>query len=210
MTGLAGGLLAAAAVLAPLDWVAKARRWRARPATKAAVLVTLGAVALTLEPVVAGQRGWVLAALALGLAGDLALLRSGGLARGASLFAAGHVCYLVGFAVRDAPLSGVPGLGVLLVATVAVAWRVLPAARAGSGTGLAGGVAAYLVVLLALVVGAVLGGGPVAALGAVAFALSDLALLHDRFVGSLRRLGLVATALYHLAQGLLVVSLALG
>lgn len=210
MTPAAAGLLALAAVGAALDWAAKARGWRTRPMTKAAVIALLVGVALALQPVVPAQRGWVLGALALSLVGDLALLSPRRLAWGGLAFAGAHGCHLVGFALRDAPPAGTPGLGILLVAAVLVASTALPALREQQGTAVAAGAAAYLMVLAALVVGAVRDGGPLAVLGAGLFAASDLALLHDRARGGVRGLGVLATAGYHLAQGALVASLALG
>lgn len=212
MTALAAALLAAAGAVAVADWVAKARRSPARRLLKPAVPVLLIGVALSVEPVVAAQVPFVVVGLALGLAGDVVLLRRGSarLPLGALLFGAGHLAYLGGFAVRQAEPGGDVLIALLAVATVLAARSFLPAAHREGGRRLAGIVSVYLVVLAALLLGAVLGGGWLAVAGAATFWGSDLLLLHARFVGSVRAFDLAATVTYHLAQGAIVGSLVVG
>ncbi len=212
MTTLAAALLALAVGVAVADWVAKARRSPARRVLKPAVPVLLIGVALTVEPAVAAQVPFVVVGLALGLAGDVVLLRrgSGRLPLGALLFGLGHLAYLGGFAVRQAEAGGAWLIAVLLLATVLVARSFLPAAHREGGRRLAVIITVYLVVLAALLLGAVLGGGWLAVAGASTFWGSDLLLLHARFVGSVGACDLAATVTYHLAQVAIVGSLVVG
>ena len=212
MTTLSAVLLGLVAGVAVADWAAKARRSPARRVLKPAVPLLLVGVALTVDPAVAAQVPFVVLGLAFGLAGDVVLLRRGSarLPLGALLFGAGHLAYLAGFAVRQAEGGGGVLIAVLAVATVLAARSFLPAAYREGGRRLAGIVVAYLAVLAALLLGAVLGGGWLAVAGAATFWASDLLLLHARFVGSVRAFDLAATVTYHLAQIAIVGALVAG
>jgi uncharacterized membrane protein YhhN len=75
MTATAWAWLAAAGILAVLDWIAVAQG--ARPAeriVKPLVLVSLVGAAVAAHPLKPAVHGWLIAALSLGLVGDIALV----------------------------------------------------------------------------------------------------------------------------------------
>jgi uncharacterized membrane protein YhhN len=74
-------------------------------------------------------------------------------------------------------------------------------------TALVGPVAVYLVAIATMAVLAVNVGVPAAAAGAVLFVASDTVLALGRFVRPIHRGDVVVHVTYHLAQGLLVLSL---
>ena len=209
MTPTAWLLLLLAVACAVADWyaVAVAKR-RLEYVAKPGVMVGLIGAALALAPTAPGIVPWFVAALALSLVGDVALMLPrerfvGGLVA----FLLAHLAYVVGLGLQA---QGVVGalLGLLVVAAVlvTVGRRVFGAARAGQRR-LLGPVAAYMVVISAMVVAAFATGQPMAMAGAALFYASDANLAWDRFVAR-RRWGHLATIVtYHLGQALLVLSL---
>lgn len=209
MTAAAWVLLSVAAVAAVADWIAV---WR-RPSTsenvlKPLVLVALIVVALALHPANDAQRAWFVVALVLSLAGDVFLLPDvDRFVPGLASFLLAHVAYIVGFAVAGrgdmplvfavAPLVGMGFMSIYVARVVAARERSL-----------VGPVVLYSAVITTMVAAAFWHGDANGTAGAVFFAMSDMTLATDRFVRSLRWMPLYVMVTYHLAQALLVLSLA--
>lgn len=184
---------------------------RAEYVAKPLTLVLLIAGAATAD--LGTAKAWVLAALVLGLLGDVALLFSHedspgdgtdvAFLIGLGSFLLGHVAYLIAFARHGLhPVQLLAGALVVLGAAVLVLPRVLRGARE-----LAVPVGAYAALLAAMTV---LGFGTAAvvtAIGALLFLLSDLTLAWGRFVQPLRRGPVIVAVTYHLAQLLIVIGL---
>jgi uncharacterized membrane protein YhhN len=135
---------------------------------------------------------WMIAGLALGVAGDAALLGRSNAAfmAGLGAFLLGHIAYVVGVATLLAPGQW-PGAAqlaaVLPLAAAAVVlvylWKHLGSMRAP--------VMAYMLAIVLMVIGALAvaryDGGTAAnrlALGAVIFFASDFAVARDKFIGA--------------------------
>lgn len=209
MPALASTSLAALAVAAPLDWWSVAVRGRRREwVLKPLVLALLIVAAWSLGAPETTAGRWLLVALGLSLAGDVALLSDSDprFIVGLASFLAAHLAFVVAFAHLGIPRAGLGFVGLaLVVALVAVVGRrVVPAARAEGGLVLAGAVAAYMGVIGVMVVTAWATGHLLVALGATVFMVSDAVLALDRFVRA-RRFGPVTVMVtYHLGQVLIV------
>jgi uncharacterized membrane protein YhhN len=212
-------LLVLAGVVAVGDWLAVARGLRnvefvAKPLT---LLLLLGAAGLAdLGP----AKPWVLAALALGLLGDVALLFTDEEAAredenpdaafliGLGCFLFGHLAYVVAFMQHGLhPIQGLAGVLVVAGASALALPRILRGADRDGGPGLAGAVGTYAAALGAMTV---LGFGTAAiatAFGALLFLTSDITLAWGRFVQPLRRGPVLVAVTYHLGQLLIVVGL---
>lgn len=200
---LAWVLLTAAAVTAVLDWIAVSRRDRAvEYVCKPATLALLVGTALALDPVDSTQRTWFVVALVLSLLGDVFLmLPRDAFVPGLASFLLGHLAYIGGLRLESRgfhPMA-VPVMG----SAVAVAQRVLRSVDRE----LLVPVAAYMVVITTMAVYAVNTGDWRAGVGAVVFMVSDSLIAWDRFVQPVRHARLAIMTTYHLAQGLLVLSL---
>jgi uncharacterized membrane protein YhhN len=232
MTATGWAWLAAAGVLAVLDWIAVAQGARqteriAKPLVLAALLMA-AVVSHPLKPVV---HGWLIGALALGLVGDLALVaerrpvpelvpagdqpatKSG--RRTGWLFLAGLLAFLLGHLsyARAMQLYGLDrlslafGLLLVLIALLSFGYRIIAGAHALGGGTLTVGVTLYMVALGSAVV---LGVGTAQlwiAGGILLFAISDLVLASDRFVQARPLAPVVVIISYHLAQALLLLGL---
>lgn len=206
-------LLGLTALVAVGDWVAVARdEHRFELALKPLTLILLIAAAASAD--LGAAKPWVIAALVLGLIGDVALMFSAqdsadvAFIGGLSAFLLGHIAYSIGF-LRH----GVLGLqllgGVLIVGGVSALLlpRLVPGVRAAGGSQLLGPVVGYvgaLGVMAALAVGT---GSVATAAGGVLFLASDGTLAWQRFVKVLPRGPLIVIVTYHLAQILIVVGL---
>jgi uncharacterized membrane protein YhhN len=212
------GVIAAAgsaAVFAVGDWVSRAgdrTRWRRRLeyVCKPATIVALAVAAALVDPARgAGPRQhWFVAALVCSLVGDvLLMLPRERFVGGLSAFLVAHVCYVVGFWTHGpGPLPLVAAALTVTVAMGGLARRILPAVRRQDRR-LVVPVTAYMVVIASMVTTALASGNPVAALGAVLFAVSDAMIAWDRFVGSFADAGVWIMVTYHLGQAALVASL---
>lgn len=209
MNGTAWGLLAVAAAIALVDWEAVRRRPSSLEyVCKPAVMVALIGVALALDPADGGQRAWFVAALVLSLAGDVFLLPTPDLfVAGLASFLLAHVAFVAGFAQVTDPSAAGWVLVVLLLVPVAVVARTVLAAVARKAPELRAPVVAYIAVIGAMVAMAVLSGDAVAIAGAAMFATSDSILAINRFAHRRPWMPLAVMVTYHLAQGLLVLSL---
>ena len=205
MNAAAWVVLGLAAGVAVADWVAV---WR-RPSSiesllKPLVLVLLIAAAVLVEPSDSGQRAWFVAALVLSLAGDVFLLPAvDRFVPGLASFLLAHVAYIVGLRYDDGPLW--PAVGVVLLVPVAI--RVIGAVRWREPELLVP-VVVYITVIAAMVAMALRSGDGLAAAGAVTFAASDSMLALDRFDRYRRWMPTAVMVTYHLAQALLVLSVA--
>jgi len=196
------------AVLAVVDWYAVAtHRRRLEGVAKPATMLALIGAAIAMGAAEAPAGRWLLGALALGLLGDVFLLGDteprfmGGLAA----FLLGHLAYVVAFVVLglDHPAWALIGAAVFAVALVP-GWRVLRATHREGGVALAGPVAAYVLIIGAMVCAAWAAGRPLAGLGAAVFLASDTMLALDRFVTPQRWGHLPVMVTYHLGQVLIV------
>lgn len=200
-----------AGLLAAVDWWAVARD---RPAVerwaKPAVMVALGAVAVALDAPGSTTGWWVLAALALGLVGDVLLLGDsdarflGGLAA----FLVGHLAWVVAFLATglDAPAGAWVGAAVVLLA-LGAGHRIVPGAHREGGPALSVPVVIYMAVIAAMAVAGWATGLLVVGLGASLFVVSDTVLGLGRFDRERRWTRPVVMVTYHLAQALLVAGL---
>lgn len=215
-------LIGIALVAAVVDWVAVARddrrvEYAAKPAVLAAL--ALAAAALPADHTdLLHRKWWFVAALACSLVGDVLLMLPRDLfVPGLSAFLTGHVLFIVGLLQPPSPPGSPPfafsatGLAVAAaVVVLAAAWPAYLIFRALLHDGrreLVAPVAAYLVVIATMAVLAANVGVPAAAAGAALFVVSDTVLACNRFVRPFRRGNVVVHVTYHLAQGLLVLSL---
>jgi uncharacterized membrane protein YhhN len=195
-------------VFAALDWLAVGQRrrvleWVCKPAVM--VFLIWWALVLDVEGP-AGQRWWFVAALAFSLAGDVFLMLPkpvflGGLAS----FLVGHVCYAAGFLVEGYDGSSAAELALLAGGALRLGGPIL---RSVSERGLQRAVVAYMTVISVMVALAAGTGDGRALAGAVLFYVSDAQLAWNKFKAPLRwgKLRIIVT--YHVAQFLLVWSLA--
>jgi uncharacterized membrane protein YhhN len=183
------------------------RSRRLEYACKPAVPALLIAAALALESSSEAQRAWLVAALALALAGDVFLMLPRDLfVAGLAAFLLAHLAYVAGF--QAAGVSGgelARAAAVIALAAVLLAARLLPAA-APAEPGVGPPVALYSAAIWAMVAHA-LTASPVAGAGAVLFMGSDALIAWNRFLRPLAWAPLAIIVTYHLAQALLTVSL---
>jgi uncharacterized membrane protein YhhN len=213
--------LAIAAIAAVIDWIAVwvggASGRRVERIAKPAVPVALLAAALLAHawtPEAQAARPWLVLGLAASLVGDVLLLPPDRFVPGLLAFLAAHLAYLVAFLqlTGEGPwlVIGIAAAALLLV-TVG---RVL--VRAASRVGLAGPVTAYLVAITLMAVAATRTGEMAAIAGAWLFVASDAMLGWGRLrapqpaspQGGGRTQRVAVHATYHLAQGLIVLALA--
>jgi uncharacterized membrane protein YhhN len=208
----AAALLVVAAVVAAVDWIAVARDVMAvERIAKPLVMVALVAAAAAVDPVSSTERAAFVIALLLGLVGDVLLLEPDDQNRflaGLGAFLFGHGAYLVG--LLDVQVDGpgeVIGIAVVLVLLGTLGRVVIRGARHRDGIAMAAPVAAYVLVLCAVIV---LGVGTQhwpAVVGVLLFGSSDGILGYRQFVDRRPWMDTAVAVTYHLAQGLLVLSL---
>jgi uncharacterized membrane protein YhhN len=203
---------AVVAVAAPLDWWAvgvggRRREWALKPLVLAALVVA----ALAMGATDSATGWWLLAALVLSLAGDVALLSESAprFVAGLGSFLLAHLAYVAAFAHAGMPRGWLAAVGLLLVGVLSltVGRRVVPAAAREGGPGLGAACTAYLAVIGAMVVSAWATGRPLVALGATVFMVSDAVLALDRFVRPLRFGKVAVMVTYHVGQVLIVLGL---
>jgi uncharacterized membrane protein YhhN len=196
------------AVLAVVDWYAVARGDRrtetwAKPGTLVALIVT----ALVLGATDTTAGGWLLVALALGLAGDVFLLGDSDVRfrLGLGAFLVGHLAYVMCFVQLGLdPASWAWVAWVVLLVCLLVTRQVAPATYVRGGAALAVPVALYTVVIGAMVILAFDTGEALIAVGAGVFAASDSILAVDRFVRPRPWAHVVVMVTYHVGQALIV------
>jgi len=196
------------AVLALVEWYAVWRRDRrtqlwAKPAVLVALIVT--AVVLGAGEDAAG--GWLLVALAFGLAGDVFLLGTTDtrFRLGLAAFLVGHLAYVASFIELGLDPQGWNYLSFLVLGGCLLATRQVAASTyLRGGLALAAPVAVYTVVIGAMIIYAFTTGVPLIAVGATVFAISDSALARDRFVRPWDGAQLLVMVTYHVGQALIV------
>ncbi len=190
-------------ILAVVDWVAVAREQRELEyAAKPAALVALLVYATT----GADPSGWLIAALALSLLGDVYLMLPANLfAAGLGAFLLAHLSYIAAF--HAPPTARLIWLAVVVGVSSPVSFRIV---RSMEDPGLKPAVLAYLVAISLMVASAFASGSAVAAAGAVLFFVSDGIIAWDRFVQKLSSARLAIIVTYHVGQLLLVLALRAG
>jgi uncharacterized membrane protein YhhN len=211
--------VAGASAAAVADWVAVATSNRrleylAKPTVLAALVAAAAVIPVDATDLV-DRRWWFVGALACCLAGDVLLMLPRDLfVPGLAAFLGGHILFIVGLLhpPDGRPFSFSP-VGLAVAAAVVVGAEIGPGValvrslvRGGHGR-LVGPVGCYMVAIGTLVVLATNVAVPAAAVGAVLFLASDTVLALDRFVRPVARGQVVVHVTYHLAQGLLVLSL---
>ncbi len=206
-------LLVVAAVVALGDWAAvQLRLFRLEYVLKPLTLALLVATAAVAD--LGAPKPWVIAALALGLLGDVGLMLSSEgrtdppFIAGLGAFLLGHLCYLVAFARSG--LRGVDILAGLLVAAGVAALalpQVLRGAARSAGRPFAAIVAGYATVLAAMTTLAVGTALVATAVGGVLFLASDTLIARQRFVGRLPHGDLTVIVTYHVGQALILIGL---
>jgi uncharacterized membrane protein YhhN len=196
------------AVPALVDWYAVSREDRrtetwAKPAT----LVALIAVALVLGAADSAPGLWLLAALVLGLVGDVLLLGDSD-ARfrlGLASFLVGHIAFIVSFLRLGLDQPGWLWIAwLVLFACLIATRRVVPATFLRGGRALAIPVAVYTVVIGGMLIVAFDTGEPLIAVGAAVFAASDSILAVNRFVSPRPWAPVAVMVTYHVGQALIV------
>jgi uncharacterized membrane protein YhhN len=195
----------ATAVVAIANWYS---RWtdRDRLEMVSKPATTIGAIVVSL--LAGGPHSAtivVVIALALCLAGDIALLKTvDQFVVGLGAFLLGHVAFMVAFAMRGFdrwPVIGVAVVGcAVLLGTVA-----MPIVRGASAKGFGLPVRGYLVVITAMCLLGWATGNWLVMVGATAFIISDSILGWEVFVEERRWMSLAIMVTYHVA----IVSLAL-
>jgi uncharacterized membrane protein YhhN len=215
-------LMGLAGVAAVLDWVAvgsdnRGLEYVAKPAVLAALVAAAAAIPLDHTDLV-DRRWWFVAALACCLVGDVLLMLPRNLfVPGLAAFLLGHGLFIVGLLQPPAP-PGVPPFafsttGLVVATVVVVSVESLPGTlllRSLVNThqrGLIVPVCVYTAAIATMVVLALNVGVVAAAVGSVLFLASDTLLSWNRFVRPIPSGPLAVHVTYHLAQGLLVVSL---
>ena len=198
---------------AVLDWAAvQLRLFRIEYVFKPATLVLLIAAAAVAD--LGPAQPWVLVGLALGLAGDIALMLSNKdktdlpFLLGLGSFLVGHGAYIVGFVRQGVrAIDVLAGLLVVLGLFALVLPTVLRGAAARAGRAFAALVGLYAAAVGAMTVTAIGTGLIAPAIGGVLFALSDTTLGYQRFVQKVKHGDLFVIVTYHVAQYLFVVGL---
>lgn len=200
-------------VIAVTNWVAVAQEdRRTEGVVKPAALLALVTAALAGGALDSTAGVWLVVALLLGTAGDVLLLGDserrflGGL----GAFLVGHLAYVACFATLGISISWWLAGGAAALAGALVTGRaVLPATLRSGGIGLTAPVAAYMLVIAAMLVTAWGTGLALVAAGAAVFVASDTVLALDRFarprdwVAPWPHVAVMVT--YHLGQALVVV-----
>ena len=210
MTTAASVALAAAAVFAVGDWIAKARDNRPLEyVCKPATLIALIVVAITLDPTggAGARRDWFVAALVCSLAGDVFLmLPRDAFVAGLASFLVAHICYVIGF------WTDPPAVAAFVLAAAVVACAVAPLAvrilrSLSEERELRPPVAVYMAVISVMLATALATGNAVAGAGAALFVGSDAMIAWNRFVRPFAAADVAIMVTYHVGQAALVCSL---
>jgi uncharacterized membrane protein YhhN len=211
VTGTATVLFALTVAVGAVNWwaVAAPARRRAELAAKPATLLLLIGAASVLDPADPTVRAWFVAALVFSLAGDVFLLFAERFfVFGLGAFLVGHLAYVAGF-VAGGDLDGAglaAGLALVAVGMATLGRRIVGAVRAAEAA-LAAPVAAYMVVISAMVVVAFGTLDARAMVGAVLFYASDALIAWNRFIQPYPWARVAIMVTYHLGQIGLVLSL---
>lgn len=192
--------LIAAVVVAVIDWIAVAQErqqleYLAKPAALGLLLLYA-----TLAP---HPSGYLIAALALSLLGDVYLMLPDQLfPAGLAAFLLAHLAYIAAFDAT--PLARSIWFAVVVAASVPLALRIV---RAIPEQPLRVGVGVYMGVISLMVASAIASGELVGTVGALLFFVSDALIALNRFVAPFSGARLAIIVTYHVAQLLLVIAL---
>lgn len=213
MTSLALGFFALFAVAAAVDWYAVSQdrgdgrvplEFVAKPLT----LVFLAGACASIDPADPTARAWFVAALVLGLVGDVFLLVPDRyFVPGLAAFLVGHLAYVVGFVVQPLEVVGLVVGAAVVVAGLAVLGRRIMSAVSADEPALVAPVGAYIGVISAMVVVAFGSLSPLAIAGALLFFASDALIAWEKFVDPREWMRLAIIVTYHVGQLGLVLSL---
>jgi uncharacterized membrane protein YhhN len=197
------------AMVAALDWWAVYRQSaRLERVAKPLVMVALGWLALTMGAADDQVGRLVLVALGFSLVGDAFLLGKATAAffGGLVAFLLAHLAYVFAFlALGFQRWWALVGLLIVVSLALTSGRRIVRAAGREGGVPLGAGVAAYLLVISAMVVTASGTARVLVLLGALAFLVSDTVLALDRFVGQRAHARMVVIVTYHLGQVMMVI-----
>lgn len=201
------------AVLAVLNWTGVAtQRRRLEGWCKGLAMVALVATVVSAGALDDAVGRWLVVALVCGGIGDVCLLgrSEGRFLAGVASFFAGHLAYLVCFAVLG--LDAAPWWPLVLLVLAVTSWptrALVPVAHRRGGAALALPLVAYTLVIAAMTVVGFLTGEPVVAAGATLFVVSDsliaLGLARHDFEQPSGRAQLAVMVTYHASQALLAV-----
>ncbi|MBB6690960.1 lysoplasmalogenase [Cohnella xylanilytica] len=182
-------------------------RWILKPGT----IVFIIGLALTLRNTAKAYRNLVIAGLLLSAAGDCFLLLDGSkwFVLGLSSFLLAHLTYIAAFATRWRGLSLYHLIALIPIATYS-AWLLSELRKGiytGGSTGLWLPVLAYVIVISAMILGAVISGSRVAMAGAVVFFVSDSLLAWNMFVSPIDGAEYAVMVTYYAAQFMIAKSI---
>jgi uncharacterized membrane protein YhhN len=179
IVGLTIACALACGALVVAEWRRLSRLRAAAKVIASLAFLGVGWIASRHQP---APASWIVAGLALGVAGDIALLGRGKRAFlvGLGAFLLGHLAYVAAITELAPPHTWAGPLALAPIAVAAIAlhqlWPRLGAMRVP--------VIAYVVVIVAMVIGALAVGREPLVAGAVLFFASDLAVARDKFVAS--------------------------
>jgi len=205
MTVAAVVLLSAAGLIALVDWWSVATdRLNIEFMAKPLVMIMLIGVALSLDTTDNLARGLVISALGASLVGDVVLMTPDArFELGLSSFLVAHVLYVLSFADHVQLTPALLATGAVMIAGALVVPTIVRAVHTQSPV-LAVAVIAYMLALGATAAVAISTGILLAALGGVAFFVSDALLGWGRFVGPTPGGRKMVMITYHLGQAGLV------
>jgi alkenylglycerophosphocholine hydrolase len=168
------------------------------------VMIALIGVALAADFDPPSTQPWILAALTLGLVGDVCLLpQVDRFIPGLAAFLLGHSAYLVAFSMLWS-MSWLIAFGVIGVVALVGAFGV-PIIRSLRGSVMTWPVTAYIGATVAIIVLGAATGRWLVTVGSLAFAISDGLLGSDRFVRSVPGRRVLVHILYHSGQAAILV-----
>ena len=174
-------------------------------------MVALAGAAIAITPDVPSMRGWFVGALVCSLAGDVFLMlpdEKKFFVPGLASFLVGHVLYIVGLTHGYVSAAGaVVGAVLVFTALVAIAPTLLKGAQEVDRK-LPFPVLLYMLTISVMVTCAIGSGVGLAIVGALLFYVSDFCIGWSRFVADFPYARIAIMVTYHLAQILLVISLA--
>lgn len=212
MNGTAWTLVVVTLLIAFVDWFAVAtENQRLEYVAKPLTMLPLIGAALTLDPVSPAMRPWFVVALVCSLIGDVFLMLPRSetyFVPGLASFLVGHIAYIVG--LLRGPQSGMGLLvgGILMFVVLASIGPTIAKGASEVDRRLGLPVVVYMLTISVMVTCAIGGEVWLGIAGALLFYLSDFCIGWSRFVKQFARSGLAIMVTYHLAQILLVVSLA--
>lgn len=215
------GLLAIALIIAILDWIAVAKRWKlweyfAKPGVIIVLLIWLWSVSGF-----SGHLVWFALGLVFSLAGDVFLMlpREQFIA-GLVAFLLAHIAYIIGFNDTRPPLNLVSIFLAIAVGitTLRIYGRIHNGLIASNNKKLKTPVLVYSIVISLMLLSALLtlvrpewsaGSSLLVSAGALLFFLSDVYLAWNKFVTPVRHGDLIVIVSYHTGQMLITVGAAM-